>query len=500
MSKDALKPKLEAGTHRVTWTLSRPPEASTWEVSGEAELMGLRQPRGLVFGTAPTNWTTDEATGHSQTGWPQHFDYPLVYGEMNGGLDILLLDARLTVYGEKSRTGIMNFAGANAYFDTWAALVGPGAPTQVESLLIDSGVIQVPHLEAFAGKSPIAEQRFLLDDLYEQEKPEYAATIDKESRQTWQDGSAEVSLYYQLSIDVGGWYSFGIAASPVVYVKLTTPVPLSDFLTQWAWPLREIVAAATGRREDINYLTCSPVFDGDARSPELRQFQLFNASVSQKPYTSENTLRNKDISAIRISEGESLLALLRRWQALAASENPILNTYDMNAVGPSQHPRARFLLLLQALEGLHGYEYRGEIDERQTKHAGLREPILSRCKSALAELPDDFKFLKKFLRKQPLETFDAAIRKMLATLPVNLEPELEESALVRSVRSENETVNTTLDAIRIARNGLSHGTKAYEKRELAEAANILERAVRGHLLRLLEASPEAIERVLSPED
>ena len=59
--------------------------------------------------------------------------------------------------------------------------------------------------------------------------------------------------------------------------------------------------------------------------------------------------------------------------------------------------------------------------------------------------------------------------------------------------------STTLDAIRIARNGLSHGTKAYDKGELAEAANILERAVRGHLLRLLEASPEAIERVLSPE-
>lgn len=500
MGKDALKAKLEAGTHRVTWTLSKPPEPSTWEVSGEAELLGLRQPRGLVFGTAPTNWTTDEATGQRQAGWPQHFDYPVVYGEMNGGLDILLLDAHLTVFGEKSRTGIVNFTGANAYFDTWAALVGSGAPSQAEPLLIDSGVIQVPHLEAFAGKSPIIEKRFSFDDLYEQEKPEYAATIDKESRQTWQDESAKVSLYYQLSMDVGGWYSFGIAASPVVSVTLTTPVPLPEFLTQWAWPLRELVAAATGRREDINYLTCSPVIDGDTRPHELRQFQLFNASVSQKPYTSENTLRNKDISAIRISEGESLLALLRRWQALKASENPILNTYDMNAVGPSQHPRARFLLLLQALEGLHGYEHRDEIDERQTKHTVLREPILSRCKSALAELPDDFKFLKKFLRKQPLETSDAAIRRMLEMLPVNLEPELEKSALVRSVRSDNETVNTTLDAIRIARNGLSHGTKAYDRRELAEVANILERAVRGHLLRLLEASPEAIARVLSPED
>ncbi|SKQ76421.1 Uncharacterised protein [Mycobacteroides abscessus subsp. abscessus] len=463
-------------------------------------MLGLRQPQGLVFGTAPANWTTDEATGHGHAVWPQHVDYPLVYGEMNGGLDILLLDAHLTVFGEKPRTGIMNFSGANAVFDAWAALVGSGAPSEATPLLIDSGVVQVPHLEAFAGKSPIAEKRFHIENLYEQEKPEFAAIIDKESRQTWQDESAEVSLYYQLSMDVGGWYSFGIAASPVVSVKLTTPVPLSEFLIQWAWPLRELVAAATGRREDITYLTCSPVIDGDARPHALRQFQVFNASVSQKPYTSENSLRDKNISAIRISEGESLLALLRRWQDLTASENPILNTYDMNAVGPNQHPRARFLLLLQALEGLHGYEYQMEIDERQTKHTVLREPVLSRCKSALAELPGDFKFIKKFLRKQPLETFDAAIRKMLEILPVDLEPELEQSALVQSVRSDNETVSTTLDAIRIARNGLSHGTKAYNRQELAEAANILERAVRGHLFRLLEASPEAIERVLSPDD
>jgi hypothetical protein len=83
-------------------------------------------------------------------------------------------------------------------------------------------------------------------------------------------------------------------------------------------------------------------------------------------------------------------------------------------------------------------------------------------------------------------------------LPVNLERELEESALVRSVRSNNEAVTTTLDAIRIARNGLSHGTTAYDRRELAEAANILERVVRGHLLRLLGATDEVITRVLSP--
>jgi hypothetical protein len=495
----ALEPILEAGTHRATWTLSKPPEPETWEVSGEVDLLALRQPRGSVFGIAPANWNEGPG-GQRSAGWPQHFDYPLVHGEMNGGLDVILLDPHLTVHGEIPRTGFMHFSDANAHFDAWAALVGHGAP-KAGPLLVDSGFIQVPHLEALAARSPVLEVTFPQDDPYEQDEPRFAATFDKQSYQEWQDETAEVTLFYQLSADLFSWYSFGLAFSPIVSVKLKEPVPLSEFLTQWAWPLRQLIAAATGRREDISYLTCSPVIEGDDREPERRQFQVFNASISQERYMSSGSLRDKDISAIRIfPDGESLLTLLRRWQDLRANDNPILNTYDITAVGPSQHPRARFLLLLQALEGLHGYEYRAEIDERQVKHTGLHEPVLRRCKSALAELPDDFKFIKKFLRKQPLETSDAAIRKMLQMLPVDLEPDLARSALVESVRSDNESVTKTLDAIRIARNGLSHGTKAYDRRELAEVADILERVVRGHLLRLLGTSTEAITRVLSRPD
>jgi hypothetical protein len=491
----ALEPILDAGTHRVTWTLSKPPEPDTWEVSGEVELLTLRQPRGSVFGTAPANW--NEGPGRQRSaGWPQHFDYPLVYGEMNGGLDVVLLDAHLTVHGEMPRTGFMHFSDANAHFDAWAALVGHGAP-KAGPLLVDSGVIQVPHLEALAAKSPILQVTFPEGDLYEQHEPRFAATFDKQSYQEWQDETAEVTLYYQLSADLFGWYSFGLAFSPVVSVKLKEPVPLSEFLTQWAWPLRQLVAAATGRREDISYLTCSPVIEGDDREPERRQFQVFNASISQERYMSSGSLRDKDISAIRIfPDGESLLTLLRRWQDLRANENPILNTYDINAIGPSQHPRARFLLLLQALEGLYGYENRSQVERRQVRHTGIREAVLSRCENALEE--HDFTFVKKHLPKRPPQSSDEVIRKMLRALPVDLEPELAKSALVKSVRSDDRTVTTTLNAIRVARNDLSHGNKAYDRRELAEAANILERVVRGHLLRLLGTSTEAITRVVSP--
>ena len=143
-------------------------------------------------------------------------------------------------------------------------------------------------------------------------------------------------------------------------------------MTTWAWPLEGLVSAATGKKERITYLSCSPVIEDDDRPPQRRQFQVFQASVSQEPYASTNDLRDKRVPAIRLGEGESLLRLLRRWQQLQHEQNPILNTYDADALGPDQTPRARFLLLIQALEGLCGHEDRLRINYRNSMRNARR--------------------------------------------------------------------------------------------------------------------------------
>ncbi|BBY99457.1 HEPN domain-containing protein [Mycolicibacterium fallax] len=390
----------------------------------------------------------------------------------------------------------MSFKGANAYFNAWAALVGHAVPA-TSPVLVDGGVIQVPYLESFAGQSPLAEVHMPFDDPYGHDDPTFGAKIEKASLQKWSDDGAEVSLHYERSTGVHGWYGFGLAFSPVVSVKLTEPISLAEFLTRWAWPLRGLVAAATGRRVDINYLTCVPVIDGDDRPRKLRHCQVFNASVTQEPYTSTNSLRDKHVSDVSIaSDGQSLLELLRGWQALLADENPILNTYDITAVGRNQHPRARYLLLLQALEGLCGHEKRFE--EAQSKFSAKRESALARCKELLDGAT--FKFVKKSLPKRSPLGLDSVLREMFGELPVDVEPELAGGALVKSVRADDPNINSTLDALRVVRNGLSHGTKTYDRRELSEAADVLERVVRAHLLRLLGASDEILTRVLTPED
>jgi hypothetical protein len=223
---------------------------------------------------------------------------------------------------------------------------------------------------------------------------------------------------------------------------------------------------------------------------------VFHPSVTQEPYTSTNDYRDKDVSAIRIAEGESLLSLLRRWQDLSREQNPILNTYEASALGPEQTPRARFLLLIQALEGLHGHENR--YGPQQEKFQKKRDKILARCKEAIS--PADFRFIQRFLSKFP-SNLENVLLEMLDTLHVDLQPELAKTELVTEVIADpSNSADSTLSAIRIARNDLSHGTKTFDPYKLHDVASILERAVRGHLLRLLEASEAAQQRVLQAND
>jgi hypothetical protein len=493
MTETALKNLLEPGTHRCTWTLSKPPDTPNWQVAGDVELIAQRQPRGGVYGKAPTNWTVQP--GGVGAGFPQHFEYPIVYGELDGGLDVVLLDARLSVFGEEPRQGLFSFKGANAGFDAWAALVGRGAPRS-DTVLVDSGVIQVTNLDSFAARSPLVGTTFPADNIYQHQEPTWTAKFDKASLQEWEDSDAKVSMSYHGSAEVLGQYRFGLRFSPIITIELQQAIPLTEFMIRWVWPVQGLISAATGRTEKITHLSCSPVIEGDDRPASQRRFQVFQASVSHAPYLSTNDVRDKHVSAIRLSEGESLLSLLRGWQELQDEQNPILETYDASALGPDQTPRARFLLLIQALEGLYGHEDR--LAPQRPRFEAKRNDILAKCEAALNA--GERRFLNRFLLRSP-QNLEMVLRQMVESPPVDLEPELADCALVKTVITDADTpADTPFPALSYVRNGLSHGTRTFDRYHLHAAAGILERVVRGHLLRLLAASETAQSRVLEPSD
>ena len=282
-------------------------------------LLGSRQPAGAVYGTAPVNYV--EVPGSRSARLPQTFKYPVVFGELVNGRDAILVDAALTVWQEDRRGFVV---GANAFFEAWAALVGHGIPTTPD-VLVDSGVVQVTHLDAFAARCPIGEIQEP-GHPHETDQP-YGVTFRKDPYQEWSDEEAEVAIEYRISADMGfTGYHFEVSFTPSVNIELKTPIPIKDFFTSWEVPLHGLVSAATGQKEDITYWSCSPVIDGDERPPAQRQHQVFTRSVTQEPFASENTIRDKHVSAIQIGKDESsLLHLLRRWSIIALSRpSPIV--------------------------------------------------------------------------------------------------------------------------------------------------------------------------------
>jgi hypothetical protein len=122
---------------------------------------------------------------------------------------------------------------------------------------------------------------------------------------------------------------------------------------------------------------------------------------------------------------------------------------------------------------------------------------LTKCKEADTLTRGEFRWLDANLRKTPWN-LENVLREMLTTLPLDLEPELANCELVRAVIADpNENVETTEQALRYVRNHLSHGTKTFDPYQLHDAAGILQRAVRGHLLRLLNASEAAQRRAVA---
>jgi hypothetical protein len=490
LPESALTVKTVPGTYRCSWTLSKPPHEETWQSEGDVTLLGDGQPAGAVYGRAPVNYQTSPGGGLS-AGFPQKFQYPAVCGELVNGRGVILVDAMLRSWQE-DRGGIMS--GANAHFDAWAALVGHGIP-KTSDVLVDSGMIQVTHLDSFAARCPIEEIGYP-EKPYAADDPTFRVKFRQDSHQVWSDDDAEVSFEYHISADTGiTGYHFSVAFSPTVTIELKTPVPIKDFFTSWVLPLHGLVSAATAQNEDITYWSCSPVIEGDDDPAARRQFQVFTRSVTQKPYASENTIPDKHVSSIRLGEGESLLHLLRRWQSLQRQQNPILDTYDVHSLGPDQASRARFLLLVQALEGLCGHEER--LSGRWAKFEAKRARIIDGCRESLET--KDFEYLERTLPKTP-ENLDDALIEMLHSLPTNLEPELAQSELVKTVLAQVDKVTTTVGALRYVRNQLSHGKETFNPYHLHVVAGILGRAVRGHLLRLLEASEAAQKRVLAPPD
>lgn len=469
---------LEPGEYRVQW---RVPDQAGQIVSldGDITIAADRPPRGHAIGDLLTVW--DDVEGARHATFPQVYEPEAVRGTLLNGMTVLLPDARVEAW-----------ISDRAIIDAPAALVGHDDETPAES----TGAaleVQVRGLDAMTGIAPVARVQIPRPPAGTRHLDwSWGADGNPDSTQVWADHNAEVKLKFYSSVSAPEGFFYRVTFSPVVLIKLTTPIPLEHALSEWIEPLRRIVSLSTGRQEPITYLAVGTTPSADA---DRQPLQVYGSGIQQQPFASRaNEIRGIHRSFQVAPNDMSLLALLRAWQKLRDDHHPLLETYADMMYAPAQHPRSQLLLLLQALEGLHGHETHQEYVTRSAAHTTSRD-------SALADLVGKIstaamRFIKANLARRPATSLDRVLRDTIAGLPKDLTAALAATPLVQTAMTDPRQPNSPYDALRIIRNDLAHGTRGYAAPDIHDVARLLDRVVRAHLLRLLGCSSSSIEREL----
>jgi hypothetical protein len=274
---------------------------------------------------------------------------------------------------------------------------------------------------------------------------------------------------------------------------------LRQLLDDWVVPLLGIASISIGKRQSLTYLAVD--LNGPLEPQASQKAQVFGTGISQEPVDCDlEPSRSRRSSLVATADGVSLLSLVTEWQRLASEHHPLIETYGSMLHSDDQHPRSRFLLLLQSLEGLHGAETRCEYEERKSKHGRNRDRILHRASTRFET--DDLRFLKENLNKEPRSGLDTALRYVLRSLPVDLTDDIRKTRLVSGVLTDagGAAARSPEAALRIVRNDLAHGRRGYEPQDLQAVVGILERVVQAHALRLLGCSPQVQRRALERHD
>jgi hypothetical protein len=394
--------------------------------------------------------------------------------------------------------------GIDAIVTAWApgqarvflrcVLVGLDGTGSLEGEPVFEGLtVQFTHLDSIFGIGPIQPYGFPALG-----RPGFSGswTISEEqgSVQEWDDEDALVRLSFHSSVSVADPFRFEMRYSPVVFIKLTNGIPFDEILEQWVLPTLRIGTLCLGKPQEITALSLRVNVGGTSLGGE---FQAFGLGVTQSPFASSaKEVRSHQSALTTAGDQVSFLRLLRRWQELDNEHHPLLETYGSFLQVKGQHPRARYLLLIQALEGLYGHENQHEDEERRARHRERRQEVLEAIESSDSLSLRHKRFIKTYLMKYPHSSLDRCLSESFTSLPGDVTAELAKTPLIQNVVSRHDGDLAVTNALRGIRNDLAHGSKGYPAHELEDVALILERVARAHLLRLLGCDAEIQGRVL----
>jgi hypothetical protein len=471
----AVKLPFGTGEYLCTWKVPDRDKGST-EVPGMLTVEPGRVPRGLLYGKMPIAWI---GNGSSRVAsFPQRHEFRALTGRLSTGAHIALMNGELSYWLETQGRAVGAFAVLSQQeFDN------------DEHRRYGSIELQIEGLEALCGVAPISSTTIPGDKTSDQV---WAATVDADARLEWRSGPRTMTFWYSGSFRSFDAYEFRMVFGPVLRLATEEPLTVAEWWLNWVRPLRQLVSLATRAPREIRYLLAS-----NAEGPRSLRDQVFGWDITQEPVNSTRAAIEETRSSLNLKGDDvSLLDLLEKWRELEEAHHPLIETYGVMATAEDQHPRSRFLLLLQAIEGAHGFENLAEQKVAQEKYSLKRAEFLERAKGVLSE--QDYRFAGKRLMKAPPQGLEQALIAVFKRLPISVLPELEKSQIVAQVRKEHGQPKMRVEnALVKVRNALSHGSAIFPVNVLREAALILDRVVSSEGLRVLGAPVDAQARALA---
>ena len=475
----AIKLPFESGEYLVTWDVPGG-DSGLLQIPGLLTVERDKYPHSVLYGDMPIEWVTEGAAGVAS--FPQSSSFEALTGRLSTGAYVCLANGQLNYWFNTQGRAVAAFAVLSQ---------DPFRPD--EHRKYNSIEIQIEGLESLTGIAPIHRVKMPM----KAGETEWLAELRPESTVEWKRDGKTMSFRYDHSARVMDGYEFRLAFGPALRLASETPMSIADWWLEWVRPLVQLVSTVTGGPRELRYFLAD---SGDAQSRRT-QDQVFGWNITHVPVNSTRASVDEIRSSIRLVDDEmSLLDLIVAWQERLRDHHPLFETYGVMATAGEQHPRSRFLLLIQALEGSYGFEHSEQHEEDAARYGEKRLQVLLRATEALDAV--DLKFIRKHLRRAPQEGLASALAELLSRLPADFVEQLNKTALAAKVRDSDErTPALPLQAVLTrARNTLSHGSGSFHTADLAVVADLLEAVVRSEAVRLLNAPSSAQERALKAAD
>ena len=467
----------EPREYMCTWHLPKAVQDSDEnqlvDVPGTIDLTGRHHPTASFQGILP--YASDSGGAR----FPQTKNFNCLTGTLPSGIHVALLNGQMSYW-------FHNNGGAKGAF----ALLSIRPFEHDNYRKYQSIELQIDGLETIVDEAPTTIEFTKRTDEHDES---YKISIPTRNSLDWNNQEAQMRLGYAGRLRPDR-FNFRTSFAPYLRIDIEEPISLADWWLRWIIPLCDILEVINGKPLDIMYLLAFE--DKDAAGPKRRADQVFRYDILQDCIKIDDNKFNHIKPVINLQEdGVNLLELINKHCELKTSKHPLIETYNVNALSDDQHPRSRYLLLIQAIEGLYGYEHKEEYQQRCEQYTQKRNALLDKVKPAVSK--EDFRFLNRNFPRRPFSGLRDALNTTFQGLPKSVQDQIDSSEIITQVRNEpgSKRISST-DALTKVRNKLSHGSSLYDPNGLEEICSLLDKIVRAEIFRVLELPEVARQRML----